>query len=95
MHAFNCTNGRVTGYGIDTLKTLFNQQLYKMNTQTKQQQIEAAANHFIGLYSEEIKAGEQITGDAIHEWWGLTVDQYGGLSIDDFEAIEAEIFNRI
>ena len=58
---------------------------------TKQQQIEAAAKHFAELYSEEIEAGEEITGSTIHEWWGQTVDQYSELTTEDFEAIETAI----
>lgn len=60
----------------------------------KELQIEAAANHFVELYADEIAEGE-ITGDTIHEWWGQTVDQYSELSREDFEAIEEAVNEKL
>lgn len=61
----------------------------------RQQQIEIAANHFLDLYSDEIKANEKITGSMIHEWWGMTVDQYSELEDDDLELIEDKINDNL
>ena len=58
---------------------------------TKTSQIEKAANHFVELYSDEIKGGEEITGNAIHEWWDMTVDQYSFLDREDLGVVESAI----
>lgn len=47
--------------------------------------VQAAANHFIDLYADEIKAGE-VTEDCIYEWWTQTKDQYEGVDYDDVES---------
>lgn len=53
----------------------------------KNTQITDAAKHFLSLYAEE-----NFTTGTIHEWWGLTVDQYPDLTHDDIEDVEQEIY---
>lgn len=50
------------------------------NTQTV-----SAANHFLSTYADEIKAGEDITADAIYLWWVATKDQYPGVKYGEVE----------
>lgn len=52
-------------------------------------ELEAIVKHFTELYAEEI---ENVTGDVISEWWGMTKDQY---SFDDYNAVEKAIFKAI
>lgn len=57
-----------------------------MTTETK-----AAAQHFIDLYNEEIKAGE-VSEDTIFEWWTMTKDQYPDA---EYEQVERLILKRM
>lgn len=43
-----------------------------------------AANHFLELYAEEIRAWE-VTPDTIHEWWTMTKDQYPDVELPEVE----------
>lgn len=45
-----------------------------------------AAKHFVDLYADEIKSGEEITSDTVNEWWLQTKDQYP----DDISEEEVE-----
>lgn len=54
-------------------------------------ELEAIILQFSELYAEEIENNE-VTGDVINEWWGMTKDQY---SFDDYDAVEKAIFKAI
>lgn len=54
-------------------------------------ELEAIILQFSELYAEEIENNE-VTGDVINEWWGMTKDQY---SFDDYDAVEKSIFKAI
>lgn len=54
-------------------------------------ELEVIVKHFTELYAEEIENNE-VTGDVINEWWGMTKDQY---SFTDYDLIEKAIFNAI
>lgn len=59
------------------------QQNTKTMTTTTQSQL--AANHFLDLYADEIKAKESISADMIYEWWGQTKDQYPSAEYEEVE----------
>lgn len=54
-------------------------------------ELEVIVKHFTELYAEEIENNE-VTGDVINEWWGMTKDQY---SFDNYDAVEKAIFKTI
>lgn len=51
-----------------------------------------AVNHFLTTYAEEIKAGVDISGDCIYEWWGQSNWEYQGV---DYDEVEKLIFKAI
>ncbi len=51
--------------------------------------LEKAAKHFLDLYADEI---ESVTPDTIHEWWGMTEDQYEGV---EYEELEEKILSQL
>ncbi|MGH7240029.1 MAG: hypothetical protein ACREHG_08175 [Candidatus Saccharimonadales bacterium] len=51
-----------------------------------------AASHFVDLYADEIDAkGEDLAVGSIHEWWGMTKEQYPDAVT--FEDVEREIYS--
>lgn len=64
-----------------------------MNRQNISQIVEKAANHFLELYKDDLtNADAQVAENTIHEWWGMTEDQYEGVEYEDIkEAIMKEL----
>jgi hypothetical protein len=51
--------------------------------------LERATKHFLDLYADE---KESITPDTIHEWWGMTEEQYDGV---DYEELKEKILSQL
>jgi hypothetical protein len=56
-------------------------------------QVEKAAAHFLDLYQDDLTApDESVAKNTIHEWWGMTQDQYEGVCYED---VKKEILSKL